>query len=164
MVSNTSKTYNKRISRGIFTQFFTWIFPALNILEKWQLLHLINPIFVKVVRLYQKWISPHKGFACAHRKLHQTSSGSEFFALNLPHYGVPRAISKQIERFQDCKEARHMLQVQNAQLSHLNLGSPLASQAQRKKRKNQKKIQTCCDDEPISCCDFDCSDLDCDCG
>ena len=170
MLSFTSKYRQRKIQRGVFSRLLLGILPMLRSLEKWQLLQFFSPIFLKLVRLYQTRVSPHKGFSCAHRKLHQQASCSEYFALNLQNHGIIQAIPLQLERFQDCKQANRILKAHRLQLMHQNLSQSLSSQSKRKKRNTNECDALdcsggCCDISLCDCDGLDCDfpDLDCDC-
>ncbi|MEJ6480993.1 membrane protein insertion efficiency factor YidD [Nostoc punctiforme UO1] len=58
---------------------------------------------------YQKHISPHKGFACAHRILYGGESCSGYFKRVIAKEGLKVALVNSRERFQACKEANQIL-------------------------------------------------------
>ncbi|MDP1573050.1 MAG: membrane protein insertion efficiency factor YidD [Pseudomonadota bacterium] len=61
---------------------------------------------------YQRHISPHKGFCCAHRALHGGWSCSEFGHRVILRYGVLRFFRLQFRRFRRCTHAFSALQSQ----------------------------------------------------
>ncbi|MDX2228460.1 MAG: membrane protein insertion efficiency factor YidD [Leptolyngbyaceae cyanobacterium bins.349] len=63
-----------------------------------------------LITAYQKWISPHKGFVCAHRVLHRGESCSQYAKRVILEQGVWNAIPLMQERFEDCKVANEILQ------------------------------------------------------
>lgn len=61
------------------------------------------------IRVYQRWISPHKGFACAHRVLHRGDSCSEFARRHILERGLWSAVSGIRNQFHECGEAARYL-------------------------------------------------------
>jgi len=60
---------------------------------------------------YQKYISPHKGYRCAHRALHGSWSCSEYVKRMVDRYGVRKGFKLAILRFQACEEAHHHIKI-----------------------------------------------------
>ncbi|WP_109764878.1 membrane protein insertion efficiency factor YidD [Pleionea mediterranea] len=58
-----------------------------------------------LIVLYQKYISPKKGYRCAHRVLHNGPSCSSYCADNLRRHGFIKSIAKMRWRFRECNEA-----------------------------------------------------------
>jgi putative component of membrane protein insertase Oxa1/YidC/SpoIIIJ protein YidD len=106
---------------------------------------------------YQKYISPHKGFACAHRLLYGGESCSGHVKRLIAQDGLILGIRASKKRFQACREAKEILQ------------SRCLSMQGNRHRRNLK--HHCCDGvDCVDCgCEFcdvgDCNlDLpDCDC-
>lgn len=63
---------------------------------------------------YQKFISPHKGFSCAHRVLYGCESCSQYFKRVVGEDGIFTAIANAKGRFQECREANQILQERRA--------------------------------------------------
>ena len=99
---------------------------------------------------YQKYLSPHKGFACAYRLLHNEHSCSQYIKDQIQERGLLQAIPLARQRFQACREAKITLQNQS-----------------RKKKRRQFNCADGCDDCIGSSCmigecfDFDTPDCDC---
>jgi len=78
---------------------------------------LVTEIFGKVVSGtavaaisgYQKFISPHKGFSCAHRVLYGSDSCSQYFKRVIAEEGIGVAIANAKGRFQECHDANEIL-------------------------------------------------------
>jgi len=82
-----------------------------------------------LITLYQKKISPHKGFSCAHRVLHGGESCSQYIKRTILEQGWGRAIPLIRSRFQACKAANQSLRArvhrwQAKQLAILGDDSP----------------------------------------
>jgi putative component of membrane protein insertase Oxa1/YidC/SpoIIIJ protein YidD len=69
-------------------------------------------ISVTAITQYQKHISPHKGFSCAHRILYGGESCSQYIKQVIAREGVRNAIVKSRIRFQACSQANHILRSQ----------------------------------------------------
>jgi putative component of membrane protein insertase Oxa1/YidC/SpoIIIJ protein YidD len=64
------------------------------------------------IGLYQKYLSPHKGFSCAYRIQSRGSSCSQYCKEMILERGPIGAISPVRQRFQDCKQAANRIQAQ----------------------------------------------------
>ena len=64
---------------------------------------------VTAITGYQKFISPHKGFVCAHRVLYGCESCSQYFKRVIAEEGVFTAIANAKGRFQECRDASEIL-------------------------------------------------------
>jgi putative component of membrane protein insertase Oxa1/YidC/SpoIIIJ protein YidD len=64
------------------------------------------------IRGYQRWISPYKGFRCAHRLLHGRHSCSEFARLAILEHGVVDAWPGIRQQFGECRAAALFLRDQ----------------------------------------------------
>lgn len=62
-------------------------------------------ILVFFISLYQKYISPVKGFRCAHHALHKGESCSQFVKRSLLEHDLATAIKASQQRFNDCGSA-----------------------------------------------------------
>lgn len=71
---------------------------------------LLNRCGIRLIRYYQRFISPHKGYCCAHHQLHQQGSCSAFGIQCLTHQSVPRALGMMRRRSQSCHAAAKELQ------------------------------------------------------
>jgi putative component of membrane protein insertase Oxa1/YidC/SpoIIIJ protein YidD len=63
---------------------------------------------------YQRFISPHKGFSCAHRVLYGCDSCSQYFKRVIAEEGIFAAIANAKGRFQECREANEILKQRRA--------------------------------------------------
>ena len=70
---------------------------------------------VTAISGYQKFISPHKGFSCAHRVLYGCESCSQYFKQVIAEEGIITAIAKAKGRFQECREANEILKKRRSQ-------------------------------------------------
>lgn len=66
---------------------------------------MLSHSFALMITGYQKYLSPYKGFCCAHRVWHGGDSCSEFVRQTLLQEGVLASIPKTRLRFQECKVA-----------------------------------------------------------
>ncbi len=70
---------------------------------------------VVAIGWYQVYLSPRKGFCCAHRVLHGNSSCSEWIKRLIIRVGLIRTIPLAIRRFRSCFEAYEMLSQHNSE-------------------------------------------------
>ncbi|WP_434341514.1 membrane protein insertion efficiency factor YidD [Motilimonas cestriensis] len=115
---------------------------------------------IAMIRGYQRFISPYKGFRCAHAHLHQGPSCSHAVLEIVKADGLYHGYRAIRLRIKDCKQAYQTLQSAN-NLNRSDKG---------KKRKEKDKWYDCCD--PSIACDAwscgkskhcDLPDLPCDC-
>jgi putative component of membrane protein insertase Oxa1/YidC/SpoIIIJ protein YidD len=127
-------------------------------------------ISISAITGYQKHISPHKGFACAHRILYGGDSCSQYIKRIIAKEGLKTALLKSRLRFQSCKQANLILRSQSVETEE-------GRQNTKKSRKscqnsfNDTILPECCVeiscDSSLSLCEPDCSSLECvaaDCG
>ena len=62
------------------------------------------------IRFYQRWLSPHKGFCCAHAALHGGESCSAAVARIVREDGLLAGRSRIAARFAACRTAYRTLQ------------------------------------------------------
>lgn len=121
---------------------------------------------VFLISIYQKYISPYKGFACAHRVLHGGNSCSQHVKILLTEQDLQSAITLSRKRFQACKDARIILQSEKINSEDFEKETP-----KKKPQENQFCNQQTCDaiTLPFECTDAcfditpDCSDINLDC-
>ncbi len=70
---------------------------------------MLNRLAAKLIRFYQKYISPHKGFRCAYAVKHQDLSCSEYARVTLLQTSFFKSLALIRHRFHDCKLAAAML-------------------------------------------------------
>jgi len=66
---------------------------------------IVNNSAIIAIIAYQKYLSPHKGFSCAHRLLHGGESCSQYIKRMIAERGVISAIPRARQRLKDCKAA-----------------------------------------------------------
>ena len=62
-------------------------------------------LLVPLINLYQKFVSPRKGFVCAYRKLHNDVSCSEYAKYLIKNHNLLSAVQLFRQRMQQCKQA-----------------------------------------------------------
>ncbi|WP_367278189.1 membrane protein insertion efficiency factor YidD [uncultured Photobacterium sp.] len=111
-------------------------------------------IVISLICFYQKYISPHKGFRCAHAYLHCGDSCSEAIKKIIEKHGVYNGYQLAKLRLNECKQAYIQVSTKN----------------DNRKRKKRSRCDSCFD--PASACDVvdcipdghcDTPDLPCDC-
>jgi putative component of membrane protein insertase Oxa1/YidC/SpoIIIJ protein YidD len=58
-----------------------------------------------LITAYQKYLSPLKGFSCAHRVLHRGESCSQYVKRTILERGLSDALPETRQRFRDCRSA-----------------------------------------------------------
>ncbi len=64
---------------------------------------MIKTIIIFFINIYQKHLSPHKGYCCAYKVYHNDISCSEFTKNSIKNVGLFPSISIIKQRFKDCK-------------------------------------------------------------
>jgi putative component of membrane protein insertase Oxa1/YidC/SpoIIIJ protein YidD len=73
---------------------------------------IIRAIAVNSINGYQRYISPYKGYSCAHRLLWGGASCSEYVKQIVAKEDLITAIKKSRQRFRDCTKANRILRSQ----------------------------------------------------
>lgn len=76
----------------------------------------LDPLALSAIRLYQRWLSPRKGFRCAHAALHGGESCSAAVARIVLEDGLSVGRARIAARFRECRASHNAL----------HAGSPLA--------------------------------------
>lgn len=133
--------------------------------------HRINPfdwairqIAIASIKSYQRYISPHKGFSCAHRVLYGGESCSGYIKHTIAQNGLLEALKASQQRFEACRQASLILKSQQEE-----------TEFEQKKRQNSappdNRWEVCCNgtecafDGCDGCVDIpnlDCSPPHCD--
>jgi putative component of membrane protein insertase Oxa1/YidC/SpoIIIJ protein YidD len=110
---------------------------------------------------YQRWISPYKGFRCAHSVLHGGPGCSGYAKRAIREHGLWRAVGMVRQRFRDCRAAMHTLMTEQSEPPETGISEQDLETArrQREKRENRKEgwcsrndcaLATC--EAPGACC------------
>ena len=102
-------------------------------------------VLAAVITLYQRYLSPYKGFRCAHRVAHGGLSCSAYAKQLLLRRGLPTAMRRMRERFIACAAAALMLHAVAAQ----------HADDERRRRERQEDLDiaaTCCSCDPVTPC------------
>ncbi|MEB3181441.1 MAG: membrane protein insertion efficiency factor YidD [Nostocaceae cyanobacterium] len=78
---------------------------------------LANTVAISSISIYQRYISPHKGFSCPHRLLHGGDSCSEYTKRMLTTQNLTTALQLSLQRFKNCTAASHTLKTAHANAS-----------------------------------------------
>ena len=115
---------------------------------------------------YQRYVSPQKGFACAHRRLYGGISCSEYVKQAIAKQELAKVIQLARQRFQACKQANQI--IRNQKTTRVETNDP---NSQKKKSGNPQTQKHCggldlgCEAiECVACSGFDmldCSSTDC---
>ena len=119
---------------------------------------LVRQVAFAAINTDQRYISPHKGFACPHRVLYGGESCSGYIKGAIAQKGLLEATSIAGERFEACKAASLILR----------------SQQLESEKHNRRRWEAHCLNNPSMCCDGcgscislpdcslpDCGSLDC---
>ena len=119
---------------------------------------------------YQKHISPHKGFACAHRILYGGESCSQYIKRVVAKEGLKTAFVNSHERFQACKQANQILRRRVAASRYASTQTENSEESIEEEADTQQRQQASRKVTPKSsfissdntnCCDY--ADLGCNC-
>lgn len=119
------------------------------------------------IRAYQKWISPYKGYRCAHRLYHGGESCSEYASRILNEQGWRKLRSKMKDRFAACRNAARFLK--SEAMTDASEGEAAASEEHTGSKSKSK--QSWCDSWMVcdgchfpGCGGLDIPDAGCDAG
>src|SRR5262249_42131063 len=108
-------------------------------------------VAVGLIDLYQQYISPHKGFRCAHRARHGRSSCSQFAKRLIQKVGLLRFWPILMRRFEKCGKAARALK------SRVGARKSFAGNAPRQNAKREANRKTSawdgCDPSPCDAAD-----------
>jgi putative component of membrane protein insertase Oxa1/YidC/SpoIIIJ protein YidD len=65
----------------------------------------IQPLAIGSIKAYQKFISPYKGYRCAHAQVHGGLSCSSYALAAIDENGVSRGLMLLAGRFKECASA-----------------------------------------------------------
>ncbi|MBG1243762.1 membrane protein insertion efficiency factor YidD [Nostoc sp. NZL] len=131
---------------------------------------LSRQVSIAAITGYQKHISPHKGFACAHRLLYGGESCSGYFKRVIAKEGLKEAFINTRERFQACKQANQILRCLAAsryvstQIENSEEPTEEEKAGKQPRQKASGKVaqkSSFISNSNIYC--FDCADLGCNC-
>jgi putative component of membrane protein insertase Oxa1/YidC/SpoIIIJ protein YidD len=121
-------------------------------------------ISISAISGYQKYLSPHKGFACAHRVLYGGESCSQYIKRIIAEKGLKAALLQSRYRFQRCKEANLILRSQSEELGE-ELEPPIETEENQQPRKPQPTTprSSCQDSFDVVDLGINCTDAACNC-
>ncbi|MEM7182447.1 MAG: membrane protein insertion efficiency factor YidD [Spirochaetota bacterium] len=134
---------------------------------------MLTSLSIYLIRLYQRFISPYKGFRCAHAAYHRGHSCSQAVIAILTKHGLWNGLSKIHLRFKHCKYAYHRIVASRknktkqflAKIAHKPKSISIA-EIYAKKTEEKKERECSCEDmwDAVECSAdaYDCADaLDC---
>ena len=128
---------------------------------------------IAVIKAYQRWISPRKGFRCAHRVLHGGPSCSQFVKVAIATRPWPEALQRSRLRFAACGQAKRQLRILRSQLGEKSQSQEGRNPGRRKPHSNwcEMFVGGCCEAGGTSSLECgaslipDCTEIVCgDCG
>ncbi|MBD2438540.1 membrane protein insertion efficiency factor YidD [Nostoc sp. FACHB-110] len=117
---------------------------------------------IMAITSYQRHISPHKGFVCAHRILYGGASCSAYVKKVVAQEGLRVALIKSRARFQACKQANLILHSQSHNSESTDSEDTADIQHQKKEKDNGLWPNSSCRSSDLNGC-TDCADLSCNC-
>jgi uncharacterized protein len=134
--------------------------PAYNLLDD-----SISRISVNIISFYQQYLSPYKGFRCAHSYIYGDESCSVFIKKVVSEEGLFKGYNRIKSRFADCRLAYETISKDKRDQKVNKRGCGL-----RRRNKNEKWYDNCdcsgCSPNHADCkqCFHGASDLPCDIG
>ena len=98
---------------------------------------LLIPPAITTIVLYQRFISPYKGFRCAHATLHQGDSCSQAVKKLIAQYGVWKSKALIKARFAECRAAFELLK-------HAKYAPVLSTREEEEERERHKQERGKC--------------------
>ena len=129
------------VNRGLISRSAAMIIPMAQLAAHLHLHHVLRSVVLLGVGFYQRYLSPHKGFSCAHKRLYGGTSCSEYFRLAVQHRDLSDSIPLFQKRLRACKGAS------------LSLNASMPNQQRRRKKRDS------CADYESSCFPLDDCDL-----
>jgi putative component of membrane protein insertase Oxa1/YidC/SpoIIIJ protein YidD len=102
---------------------------------------IIDSLAIAAITGYQRYLSPYKGFRCAHRVLYQGESCSQYVKRAVGEKGLLAARQSSRLRFIECNEANQIIQERqrNDLLSIAEDANPTMSYIKSSKRKRKPR-------------------------
>ncbi|MEQ8962685.1 MAG: membrane protein insertion efficiency factor YidD [Coleofasciculus sp. C2-GNP5-27] len=94
MIKIKQKLFDSSASTDVWQRCVNWAFDTPT-----------RQIAIACIGGYQRYLSPHKGFACAYRRLHGGDSCSQYVKNLLTQQGVIATLNASRQRFQACRDA-----------------------------------------------------------
>ncbi len=110
-----------------------------------------------LITAYQKYLSPLKGFSCAHRVLHRGESCSQYVKRTILERGLSDAWPESRQRFRDCRSAYLTIMASRSRVNAMassNEDPEYEGAAEPKKKKNSQSSAGSTGSSPTSseCC------------
>jgi putative component of membrane protein insertase Oxa1/YidC/SpoIIIJ protein YidD len=84
---------------------------------------MVDSLAITAISGYQRYLSPYKGFRCAHRVLHRGESCSQYVKRMVREEGLGVALQKSRVRFAECKEANYIIHDRRRRRMSLEAGA-----------------------------------------
>ena len=114
----------------------------------------VDALLLGAIAIYQRLVSPRKGYRCAYGVLHGGAGCSGAVRDAIQAHGWRRARRVARSRFRDCKLAAQVLRAQSGMIAN--------STSSRNRRRRREASDCACDSGLSSCFDFafDCGPAD----
>lgn len=137
------------MNRGLISRSAAIILPIAQIATHLRLNNILRSVVLLGVDFYQRYLSPYKGFSCAHKRVYGGTSCSEYFRLAVQYQGLSDSIPLFQQRLRACKGASLSLK---------------ASRANPQRRRKKRDVCDDCDSSCIPLDGYDLCELGCDLG
>ncbi|MFC4161626.1 membrane protein insertion efficiency factor YidD [Chitinimonas lacunae] len=97
------------------------------------------------IGFYQRWISPYKGYRCAHATYHGGHSCSHVIRDILVDQGLIRGWPQVRQRFADCRSAYEALKQRRLAMAAQQGQGPQSKQSRRRDAGGSEGSSACCD-------------------
>jgi putative component of membrane protein insertase Oxa1/YidC/SpoIIIJ protein YidD len=112
-----------------------------------------------LITAYQRYLSPLKGFSCAHRVLHQGESCSQYVKRTILEQGLSDALPQTRQRFRDCRSA--YLTILASRIDSEEAPPEYEGAAAPTKKKKSCFDHPCCSSSNSSSCPSNSNSSDC---
>ncbi len=147
--------------RGTIANSLEQLIPFVDWAERLGLRRVLVTVVKYSIRDYQKFISPKKGFSCAHRKLHNGASCSTYFYQAVETYGLVQAVPMFQQRLEECREAHLVLKA----IDEVNEPEPETEDLKEKESNEKKPDSSEQSNESVDWCNTGCGNINFpDCG
>ena len=115
------KTSTAIHKQGKISSFLSILNAASVVAKLYGVEKIMSRLILIMVRVYQRYISPYKGFNCAHNQLYNQQSCSSYFCACITQYDLVTANNLLRQRLINCRQAYEIL-ITNSSYQKSNRG------------------------------------------
>ncbi|BBM86157.1 hypothetical protein UABAM_04543 [Candidatus Uabimicrobium amorphum] len=108
---------------------------------------------IQAINFYQRFISPYKGFCCAHKVHHKQESCSQYIKRQILEKGLWNSLRLAGLRFRECKEASIVL---NSSIENQKYEQPRKQEKANGYRVKNRLTTSNCNTTSLACETADC--------